>query len=132
MNFNLVFKVKSGTMNNISEIAMTIFPEVANPIDPPQTYFSDAHIKIRVIEVVSRVFEEKMGELFNRDQLLVFLNSKREEIRDDMVGDLIAHYSHYEPEEEENTEQNLEDCIMENIDGYIGDIDEWIYEFVRE
>ena len=118
MNFNLM-----------SEIAMTIFPELANPIDPPQTYFSDNHIKIRVIEIVSFLFEEKMGERFNHAQLGVFLTDKREEFYD-MFGDLIAYYNNYEPHQEENTDKILKDSIMENIDGYIGDIEEWIWEFV--
>ena len=47
-----------------------------------------------------------------------------------MFGDLIAHYNNYVPAEEENTDQHLENTIEENIDGYIGDIDDWIWEFV--
>jgi len=113
-------------MNNIvNEIAMTIFPELQNPIDPPQTYFSENQIKIRAIELVSDLFREKMGDRFNKGQLIVFLTDKKEDFYD-MFGDLIAHYNNYVPAEEENTDQHLENTI----DGYIGDIDDWIWEFV--
>jgi len=115
-------------MTDINNISMTIFPELNNHIDPPRTYFSDNQIKIKVIELVSLLFEEKMGELFNQGQLLVFLNYKKQELSE-MVRDLILYYNNYEPNEEENTDKNLEDSIIENID-YIGNIEEWIWEFV--
>lgn len=70
----------------VSEIAMTIFPELVNPIDnPPRVmsvypYFSERQVKIRLIEMVSGMFEVQMADMFTQAKLRRFLIDNRNKL----------------------------------------------------
>lgn len=111
----------------ISEITMTIFPELTNPIDNPPLvmscypYFSDTEVKVRVIELVSGMFEDSMGELFSLSKLRRFLTDNRNNFYN-MVEDTMQEYNY---DLEEDTDRLLGELIMDMFNEYI-DIEDWI------
>jgi hypothetical protein len=127
-----VFKVKSGNMMNpISQITMTIFPELANPLHTPRVmsgfpYFSDTQVKNRVIELVSGMFEDEMDERFTQEKLLRFLRENQNNLFN-MVEELMTEYDSSEDSDSEDEmqvdlERILGEAIMdifdENLDLY--------------
>ena len=118
-------------MNNniINQIAMTIFPELANP---PQRvmgifpYLSDTHVKTRVVEFISYDFEDYMGNNFHENRLRRFLNDNRNNIND-MVNELMTEYDDYQPNEVVNpeiVERLLRNGMIYVYDAFI-DIQAW-------
>ena len=115
----MVFKVKSGTMMNpISQITMTIFPELANPLHTPRVmsgfpYFSDTQVKSRVVELVSGMFEDEMDERFTEEKLLQFLRENQNNLFN-MVDDIMTEY-------DLPTEDDSEDEIQADLDRILGE-----------
>jgi len=119
-------------MNPINEITMTIFPELANHHHIPQVmqfypYFSDTQVKIRVIELVSGMFEDEMFDRFTEAKLRRFLTDNRENLCN-LVEDTMQDEG-YEPEPEEQDEEDLDrllgEWIMDSFNQHI-DIEAWI------
>ena len=125
-------------MNPISQITKTIFPELANPRHIPQVmdsypYLSDTQVKIRVIELVSSIFEDEMGEQFNQARLRRFLTDNRNNLFN-MVEELMTEYvdqdddvseEDIDQEEIELIDELLRNAIINIFDDFI-DIQVWI------
>ena len=125
-------------MNPISEIAMTIFPELANPRHTPRVmetypYLPDTQVKIRVIELVSSIFEDEMGAQFNQARLRRFLTDNRNNLFN-MVEELMTEHvdqdddvseEDIDEEEIELIDELLRNAIINIFDDFI-DIQVWI------
>ena len=105
-------------MNPISQITMTIFPELANPLHTPRVmsgfpYLTDTQVKNRLIELVSGMFEDEMYERFTQEKLLRFLSENQNNLFS-MVDDIMTEY-------DLPTEDDSEDEIYADLDRILGD-----------
>ena len=126
-------------MNPISQITMTIFPELANPqhihrVMSSFPYFSDTQVKNRVIELVSGMFEDEMDERFTQEKLLRFLRENQNNLFN-MVDDIMTEYDSSEDSDSEDEMQAdldriLGDAIMDIFDENL-DLYGWIQENER-
>jgi predicted transcriptional regulator len=125
--------------NLISQNTITIFPELANPNHFPRVmetypYLSDTQVKIRVIEIVSSIFEDEMHERFTQTKLIRFLNYNRnnlfnivEELMTKYVDqDNDVSYEEIDEEEIELIDELLRNAIINIFDDFIN-IRDWIY-----
>ena len=119
----------------ISEITMTIFPELANPQHTPQVmgiypYLSDTQVKNKVIEVLSAIFEEEMGDQFTQAKLRRFLTDNRRNLIN-LVEELMIEYDMPDEDEDEDefdeilVDQLLCEAVIDNFVDFI-DIQDWI------